>query len=372
LDPFLRGLKSLFPQTPVIVGGYQAILAPEETIGHPAVDYACVGDGELPLAALVRRLQDQRDGPLAGLWEKKADGSVERHEPVLTSNLAALPFPDYGLFEREGQLRGLNLSNFGSTDFFVLPVMSGRGCLYQCSYCCNGSMLRRYRGKGKYLRKYAPDALVAELARLRERYGVQCFEFWDELFMFDMEFVWQFLALYQRDIGLPFSIMARVEKMDEKFCRLAADAGCRTIWFGIESGSQTYRQRYLNRNMTNDQILTAAENARKYGINRVSLNMVGMPFETRAHMLETLALNQTIAPEFFVFFIYLPLRDTPLYELAKENGLLVPNPAGDVLEGVRNETYRLNLHEHEGGITNRDFNEMCRRMKQFADDNNRL
>ena len=110
--------------------------------------------------------------------------------------------------------------------------------------------------------------------------------------------------------------------MNEEFCKLAADAGCHTIWFGIESGDEEYRSKNLGRKMTNEQVIKAAENCKRAGINRLTLNIVGMPLETAANMRETLKLNQLIKPEHFFFFPYIPLRGTPLYETAKREGLL--------------------------------------------------
>ncbi|MCP4697375.1 MAG: B12-binding domain-containing radical SAM protein [Gammaproteobacteria bacterium] len=302
LDPYLRALKTHFPRTPVLVGGYQAILAPETTIAHPAVDYICIGDGEEPLTALIRRLRGETQGNVPGLWEQTASGKIVKSPPMLAEDLSAMPFPDYTLYEKNGSLPEQGLSVLGWRSRFVLPVMTGRGCPYRCTYCSNASLLEMWRGKGKYIRKYDPRCLVDELCRLRDRYQVGYFEFWDELFLANMKFAYHFLELYDKHIHLPFSILSRVEKMDGEFCQTAAKAGCHTVWFGVECGSESYRTARLGRKMTNEQIIVAAENARKAGIRRLTFNMVGMPFESRAHMLETLELNKTIHPEYFSSF----------------------------------------------------------------------
>lgn len=370
LDPYLRALKQAVPEAAVLVGGYQAILSPEETIAHPAVDYICVGDGEEPLVGIINKLLGRQTGDVPGLWEKRPNMDIVRREPVLTANLTGMPFSDYSIFEREGSLRGLGFSIFGPKNLFILPVMTGRGCPYRCSYCCNTPMLERH--KGAYIRKYDPEAFIEELCRLRDRYAVDYFEFWDELFLSNMKFAYQFLELYRKQIGLPFSVNSRVEKMDEQFCRTAREAGCHTIWFGIESGSEVYRQTYLGRRMTNAQIITASDNARKYGIRRLTFNIAGMPFETKAHLLETLELNRSISPDFFFFFPYIPLRGTPLYDIAKQHDLLLAKTAQDYLEGSRSGAFHLNIKEHAGGMTNEEFQEVCMQMADFQMVNNRL
>jgi anaerobic magnesium-protoporphyrin IX monomethyl ester cyclase len=372
LDPYLQALKKSLPKLPILIGGYQAILAPEETLAHPCVDYICVGDGEEPLVQLIQHLSGESSSIINGLWMKTPDGKIIKSSPILTEDFSNLPFPDYSIYEQNGSLRGLGLSIFGPQNLFVLPVMTGRGCPYRCTYCCNTPLLEKYRGNGTYLRKYNPEHLVEELCRLKELYRVDYFEFWDELFLSNMKFAMTFLELYRKQVCLPFSINSRVEKMDEKFCYKARDAGCHTIWFGIESGSEKYRQQFLGRKMTNAQILGAAENARKAGIRRLTFNIVGMPFETKENMLETLTLNQVIKPEFFFFFPYIPLRGTPLYEVVFKANLLIEQVAGDYQEGLREGVFKLNIKEHDTGISSIGFQEVCIAMKNFQLENNRL
>ncbi|MBF0202055.1 MAG: radical SAM protein, partial [Desulfamplus sp.] len=174
-------------------------------------------------------------------------------------------------------------------------------------------------------------------------------------------------------VGVPFSINSRVEKMTGNFCHRAADANCDTIWFGIESGDYQFRKTMLGRKMTNDQIILAAKNCHDAGINRLTFNMVGMPFEKKEQMMQTLRLNETIAPEFFYFFTYIPLKGTKLFEIARENDLLIDESRQKVhyLDDY-DHGFSLNIREHPQGMSNNDFNDVCQTMKRFQDANNRL
>lgn len=321
----------------------------------------------MPIIQLVRRLMERGNEPVKGLWEKKEGGHVLRSEPVMTDDLNRFPFPDYSIFEKNGHLVGVGQSIIGSRDKFVLPVMTGRGCPYKCTYCCNTPLLEMYKGQGSYIRKYEIKPLIAELARLRDRYQPDYFEFWDELFMVNVKYTLAFFKEYKEHVRTLFTMNSRVERMDESFCHAAADAGCQGIWFGIESGSEQFRTQNLGRKMTNDQIISAANNARKFGINRLTLNIVGMPYETIEDARETLRLNQEIQPEIFLFFTYIPLEGTPLYKLAEAHGLLLNKEqvASDYLDGQRKGVYRLNIREHEGGMSQEEFQEICKQLQEF-------
>ncbi|MSR12823.1 MAG: B12-binding domain-containing radical SAM protein [Gammaproteobacteria bacterium] len=373
MEPYFAELKALMPDLPVCIGGYQAMLSQDQTIQNPNVDYICVGDGEYAIGNLVQHLRGSKDGPVDGMWEKLVDVSVFVTEPHQIGDLASLPFPDYDVFAKEDGFKDVNSSIFGPKGKLVLPVMTGRGCPYRCTYCCNTPILEGWKTKKTFLRKYDPEDMVNELIRLRDKYGVGYFEFWDELFLSNLKFVRAFFEIYKEKIRLPFSINSRVEIMNEEFCRTAAEAGCHTIWFGIESGDETFRAKMLGRKMTNQQVITAAENCKKAGINRLTFNIVGAPLETAENMRKTLELNQTIAPEHFFFFPYIPLRGTPLYNIAKENGLLLDGKRNlHYLSAANDRQFVLNMKERPDLLTQEEYNEICMQMLAFQERNNRL
>ena len=373
MEPYLEMLKAKLPELPVLVGGYQAMLSQEQTIENPNVDFICVGDGEYAIGNISQHLLGSKDGPVDGMWEKLSDGSIYKTEPHQIGELASLPFPDYDIYSKNGSIEEVNTSIFGPKGKVVLPVMTGRGCPYRCTYCCNTPILDGWKTKKTFLRKYDPQDMVDELIRLRDEYGVEYFEFWDELFLSNLKFVRVFFELYKEKIHLPFSINSRVEVMSEKFCKTAAAAGCQTIWFGIETGDEKFRTEMLGRKMKNQQIIDAAENCKKAGIYRLTFNIVGLPMETAANMRETLKLNQVIAPEFFFFFPYVPLRGTPLYDLAKKEGLLkFDKSTMHYLSAVNDKKFEMSMLEMPELMTEQEYSDICVEMLAFQDVNNRL
>ncbi len=373
MEPYFERLKAEIPDLPIVIGGYQPMLSQEQTIENPNVDFICVGDGEYAIGNIVQLLRGSKAGHADGMWEKLIDGEIYESEPHQIGDLAALPFPDYDIFSKDGSFADVNTSIFAPQGLLVLPVMTGRGCPYKCTYCCNTPILEGWKTKKTFLRKYDPDDMVDELIRLRDKYNVGYFEFWDELFMSNLKFVRAFFEVYKEKIHLPFSINSRVEVMNEKFCQTAAEAGCHTIWFGIESGDEKFRGEMLGRKMKNQQVIDAAANCKKAGINRLTFNIVGMPLETAANMRATLALNKEIAPEHFFFFPYIPLRGTPLYNKAKEEGLLVHKKKNlHYLSAVNDKQFTLNMKEMPELLTAKEYNEICQEMLAFQERNNRL
>ena len=90
-------------------------------------------------------------------------------------------------------------------------------------------------------------------------------------------------------------------------------------------------------------------------------------------MRKTLELNQKIAPEHFFFFPYIPLRGTPLYNKAKEEGLLLTSKKNlHYLSAVNDQKFTQNMKECPELLTAEEYDTICRQMLDFQQKNNRL
>jgi len=373
MDMYLHEIKRKMPDVPLLIGGYQAILNPEETIKHPDVDFICSGDGELPVADLIRLLYGEKEGPVAGLWEKMSDGSVFCTESVQINDLNILPYPDYDIYYDSFKDFSF-FSSTGSQEKKFLFTMYGRGCPYRCTYCSNSALLNLWRDKKHFLRKYEIEKYIGDLCRLKNKYNYDFIEFWDENFASNRGYIKKLLKLYKKKVGLPFSISCRVEELREDMCRMLSDAGCYVVYMGIESGNEEYRSSMLNRKMTNEQIKDAVKNCRKAGIRIRTYVMAGMPFETKDMLQESLDFVKSIAPDHASFYTYIPVRGTKLHKIAEQAGLILSKGYYSCYEefSFNKGVYNLNIKEHEKGMTNKEFNEMWQKIFLFQVQNNRL
>jgi radical SAM superfamily enzyme YgiQ (UPF0313 family) len=101
-------------------------------------------------------------------------------------------------------------------------------------------------------------------------------------------------------------------------------------------------------------------------MRRFGFNMVGMPFETLDDIRETLALSREIAPELTVFSQFLPLPGTPLYDLCRRHDLLLEASADKQMWPLG----KLNIKEHEGGISNAEMAEVAEEIMAYLDEYN--
>ena len=72
--------------------------------------------------------------------------------------------------------------------------------------------------------------------------------------------------------------------------------------------------------MSNEKIIDAFKNSRKYNIISSAYCMIGMPDETREDILSTARLLRQANPHVIVHAIFTPYEGNSLYQYAKEQG----------------------------------------------------
>ncbi len=296
-----------------VFGGPHVTFFPQ-FIEKEGVDVVCRGEGEGAILDLAHALDDGGDiREIANLWVKTPHGEIHRNAVrPLVDNLDSLPVPDrdafYTLFDRP--------AHFG-----VARFMASRGCPYNCTYCFNESYFDLYAKKGRRVRWRSPEHLVAEIADTHRKYPLQTVAFGDDCFPNDESWLAEFGARYGREVGVPFVVNQRAERLTQAACALLREAGCHAVLLGIESGNERLRREMLRRHMTNDEIRTACRLLRESGIKYLTNNLVGIPEETVETALETLDLNLELRPIHASVYFFQPFPQTELCKIAVARGL---------------------------------------------------
>jgi len=291
--------------TPIVCGGVHATLNPEEMLDVSSIDAVCVGEGE---KAILEMLDGKR-------------GIIS--EP-LTENLDDLPYPSYDLFDCEQMLRSRN-GNFA--------VIVSRGCPHDCAYCCNSALRRQLKGKGKYFRFRSVDNVIDHLEVLKCKYPIRSFNFADDIFGINKEWVYEFCEKYPKKIGLGFECNLRAETATPELLGSLKSANCTKVEMGIESGNYWLRYNVLNRKMTDQQIINAFDTALTLGIKTRAYNMIGLPYETPEMVKETINLNKLVAPDQVAVFYFYPYKGTKLYDICKAEGFISNRQASGYVSG---------------------------------------
>lgn len=306
--------------TLTVGGSYHAILVPDEVLAAEGMDAVAVGEGEAPLLQLCDGIaqRGEIDYSIPSMWYKKPDGEIIKN-PVapLIEDLDSLPFPDHELFD---------FDNLSASRMKTALVMVSRGCIFRCTYCGNSQFRNIYPNRGRYARFRSPDKAIELIKNLLEKYPyIEFLNFRDAILNMFPKWFEKFIVRYRDEIGLPFTCNLRFDILTEEHVRLLKEAGCYLIDVGVESGDEEIRSKYLERNMTNQNMIDACKWFRKYGVLTLTYNIVGLPYETLERALKTVKLNARLESDRKIPNIFYPYPMTKLEAIAREGGFFDGN-----------------------------------------------
>ncbi len=302
-----KAVKHLSPQTPVVLGGPQASAVAEESLGaFPWIDYVIRGEAEQAILDLVQVMDGSRKPDAVLSLTFRADGRIVS-TPLrpLVNDLDSLPVPNHRAYPRFDE--ALTRGHDGARDE-SMPLEAGRGCPYGCSYCSTSVFWRRRR------RQKTPYLLAEQIGNLARRYQVKNVALVQDLFAVDHDWLAVFLRAIEAKDAVSWGCALRPDSVDAHTLADMHRAGCRHIFFGVESGSQRV-QALLQKNVDLARARKTIEAAVACGMGVVTSFIVGFPWETADDLQETLSLHQhflSIGVARSQMYVLSPLPKTPL------------------------------------------------------------
>jgi len=316
-----RQIRAVDAKVKIAMGGvFVTLNAQLVKLQCPEVDFVCRGDGEQLILDLLERLDDPDS--VTGVTWQEPDGAL-RHTPSrpLTRDLDQWPFPDREGLELEFvESMPLDVPAVLSLDRFT-TMQTSRGCPWPCVFCDIPIF-----NEGKW-RARSPEHVVAEFKQLREDdYGAVYFV--DDHFLLQprrIEAICQ--GIIDNGIAIQWGCEGRVDSVCMQLFPIMVKAHCRTLMFGIESGSQKVLDR-LKKEQTLQEVETAVNNAKRAGIEIVhGFFVVGNPDETEDDMRQTFRFASKLRIDSFGFNRLCVYRGTPLWQEYLRRGLV--NDAND-------------------------------------------
>ena len=332
-------LKRRWPHIPVVAVGTYATLYPE-VLNECDADVLCRGEAEYTLLELFERMRAGGDfSDVAGTWVKRDGEVVKNPMRPLIRNLDELPIPDRELYYRRYEyLR----------KFSTKRVVAGRGCANRCSYCYNAALQDIYGCRGRsFTRKKSPERVLVDIEDLTKRATVRAIYFIDDLFTDDEEWLLEFCELYPRRFKIPFMCNITAENADEDRVRALADAGCRGVLMGVETGDERLRIQVLNKVVTDEQLLRAAELFRRYRIRFLTYTMLGLPGETLDGLMKTVEFNQRLRPDYVRVTVAFPMPHTRMTELAVRDGLITKEKLDEIFSLPPKRQYTTSIYQSD-------------------------
>ncbi|WEU41104.1 MAG: B12-binding domain-containing radical SAM protein [Candidatus Odinarchaeum yellowstonii] len=311
-------VKKVNPNCLVIGGGISPTFLYHEILSNcPYFDIIVRGEGEYALLEIVE-LADKNM-----LWSNinnlkgvayRANGVVKINEGVnIIKKLDELPIPDRSAltFNYTYQFGQLELSSKKFT-----TILTSRGCPFQCRFCaCSAFTQSTYRAR-------SPEKVLDEFEYIYSEGYRQVLITDDHFFLTPKRTISILKGLRERHIDMDIICESRVDFARSEVLKEAYKSGVKTIFYGMESGSQKILD-YYQKKITVSQIYEAVEKTRNAGINMiVGSFMFGAPGETWEDMLLTVKLILSLDLDVPILNIVDVLPGTDLWFEAEKRGIL--------------------------------------------------
>lgn len=295
LRPDMVGISSLFSpyyreslacageikkrlDVPIIMGGSHVSASPLSILIDRNVDYIIRGEGERPLVEFLRAFQSM--GPLEGVPNLgfKINGEPSLNPMGDPYALDDLPFAD---------LSDLPVERYLFEKKPICFLTTSRGCPHRCSFCSvHLTFGEKFRGR----------SLENVLSEIKKRYeeGYRVFDFEDDNISFNRE---DFEALLnrlikefpQRDLRLVAMNGISYISLDSELLGLMKRAGFSNLNISLVTAKADVLLR-VGRPHTLKKYLEVVKAAHALGLEIVSYQILGLPYETLEDMTATMAI----------------------------------------------------------------------------------
>ena len=313
-----RIVKEADPEALTVAKGAHFTAKDDEILlKYPELDLVIRGESE---HAIVEIAENHPFETILGLAYRK-DGRVMRNTDrpyIEVEHLDVLPFPARHLLNNQLYLAP-------DTGEPITMINTGRGCPHQCIYCAVTI------ASGYKLKVRSPKNIVDEIEECVNRHDIRNFFFRADTFTWDEKWVVDLCGMIlEKKLNIRWGCNSRVDTISEKRLEWMKKAGCWVIGFGIESGNQEMLDKMKKRAKLADAEKALAL-CKKYGVKTYGLFLIGLPWETRETVEQTIGFAKKLSPSFLDFNIAYPLPGTEYYRLAKEMHLFEEEdlPNGD-------------------------------------------
>ena len=302
-----KAAKETLPDVTVILGGPHATFMDEQIIAEEAaVDFVVRGEGELTLLEIAQNLHDSNKvDRIEGITFRRNKQVIRTPNRSFIQDLDKLPKPAYDHFELD------RYRLFGKK---LLPVITSRGCPFQCAFCVASRMF------GKAYRMRSAGNVLDELEWLKNVHGAEAFTFYDDTLTFDKKRLLKICnGMKDRKIGLPWDCQTRVDQVSKEILAEMKAAGCQQVFFGVESGCQQILDA-VNKKTSIEQNEKAIRMAKEAGLFVTISLMIGYPGETRDTLKQTLDFVQGSKPDDVYLCVATPYPGTELRSIVEKRG----------------------------------------------------
>ena len=274
-------IRSVFPRTPIVLGGIYARLCPDHARDHCGADHVVVESVEHQLLSLVEKFTGY--------------STPSRFGP---QDLDSYPYP------------ALDLQ---STISYV-PLLTTRGCPFDCAYCASSFLEPRYRRR-------SPASVIEEIKYWHFTYRIRDFVLYDDAFLVDAERhalpILEEICRSSLDLRFHTPNALHIRGITATTARLMHKAGFTTLRLGLETAEFDERDA-IDKKVSASEFKRAADCLRQARFKRDQVGaylLVGLPDQNMSSVEQSIktVIGSGLTP---VPAYYTPIPHTALWPKA--------------------------------------------------------
>jgi len=317
-----KKIKEKF-DTPIVVGGAHPLALPEEVLKSSKIDYVIIGEGEQPFLDLCEFIRDKRViEDVSSLAFRKGNKIKRNPRKSYIEDLDKLPFPDRDLISLEKYYK-VHEAHGPSQDRWT-PIISSRGCPFECTFCTSVLWDRRWRPR-------SAKNVVDEIEACVKKYRITEFHFEDENLTFNKKRMIEICdEIIKRKLKIkwqtPNGIRASVT--DKETLKKMRKAGCYHITVAPESGSERVLNEIIRKHQNLEQVKNVVSWGKRYGMKVAAYFVIGLPGEKKEELIMSSNYANKLAKmglDEVVFSLFIPLPGSELYSKLKQENRLPKN-----------------------------------------------
>jgi radical SAM superfamily enzyme YgiQ (UPF0313 family) len=290
---------------PVFMGGAHVTYVPDEAL--EVCDYVLRGEADENIVDFIKALEAGTGfDAIKGLSYRKNGEIFHNKAAGYCKDMDKLPCPDFSIVK--------GLEKKAHKKLSITPIMTSRGCPYDCSFCSvTGMFGQKYRFRSK-------EKVIEELQLNRDNGGKWVF-FYDDNFSADKKRTKELLRLMiEKGLTPKWTAQVRVDvAKDPELLDLMQKSNCHTVYIGLESVNPETLKAY-NKMQSVEDIQACIKKLHDHGIRIHGMFVFGSDNDTVETIHQTVSFAKKNNIESVQFMILTPLPGTNFFrEIEKQN-----------------------------------------------------
>jgi len=300
----MRLVKKINPNIKTFLSGYHPTITPKEVLSNESVDYIIIGEGEITLLELCRALSNNKDlAEVAGIGFRKNGEIIINSVRPFIKNLDILPMPAYYLLPMDKY----KFASDTPVPVKGIAIRANRGCAFNCYFCSAPGFWKRT------VSTHSPEYIISTMNYLYKNYGYDRFQFHDDNFGINKEWVLKFCDLLLKNrYRFSWECYERFDLLEEEIVIMMKKAGCRLISLGVESSSDETLKKA--KGLTKQKIEAKIVLLKKQKFKTRLFFMIGLPSKTKEDLRNIIRYAIRLDPDVFIATVSIPFPGSKFYD----------------------------------------------------------